>query len=147
MATQSVEQDVYGPDWPLGLIVVATPGTPVGIMSLVDPSSVDSPTTPTGPPATGQAEYSPNCQQVIFQGFKASTNGLQLNTGNVYIVRKGVQGAGNRSDYGAMVACVLPGQTVIIGAAPRVLNGFSPYRYSIDADNAGDSCLVTLVCG
>lgn len=142
MATQSVEQDVFGPDWPLGLIVVATPGTPVRVTSLVDSANADAPETAT---TTASDEYSSTVQQLIFQGFKANTNGLQLNTGNVYIVRKGIQGVGNRSDYGAMVACVLPGQTIIIGAAPRVLNAFSPYRYFIDADNAGDSCLVTAI--
>jgi hypothetical protein len=141
MATQSVMKDwKSGPTWPLGLIVVAAAGTPVGIMSLVDPSSVNAPETAT---TASSDEYTSCFQQLMFQGFKANTDGLQTNAGNVYIMRKGVQGLGNRDDYGAMVAVLLPGQTIFISSAPRVRDTFSGYQFYIDADNNGDSALVT----
>jgi hypothetical protein len=149
MATQSVEIDVNGPDWPLGMIAVVTPGTPVSIMSLVDPSAVNAPNQATSTPGTttaGQFEYSPSVQQIAFLAVKAgASHGTQNNTGNVYIVRKGVQGAGNRDDYGAMVWALGPGQNLFLSSAPLERNVFSPYRYYIDADTAGDSCLVTLL--
>jgi hypothetical protein len=149
MATQSVEIDEYGPDWPLGLIAVVTPGTPVSIMSLVDPSAVNAPNQATSTPGTataGQFEYSPSVQQIAFLAVKAgASHGTQNNTGNIYIVRKGVQGAGNRDDYGAMVWALGPGQNLFLSSAPLERNVFSPYRYFIDSDNAGDSCLVTLL--
>jgi hypothetical protein len=138
----SVMKDRQGPDWPLGAIVVATPGTPVGIMSLVDPSSYNAPETATG---THSGEYSELCQQIMFQGYKSNAGtGMLLNAGNVYIMRLGVAGSGNRTDFGAMVAVLSPGQTIFIGSAPRNRDTFSPYRYFLDADNANDSALVTL---
>lgn len=152
MATQSVERDQHGPEWPLGLITLVTPGTPVNIMSLVDTASpqVNAPETPLQPsqtPAATQQEYTVLAQQIIFQAFKNAANGLVSNAGNIYIMRKGVQGAGNRNDYGAMVACILPGQTFFLSSAPRNRNEFSPYRYWLDGDSAGDCCLVTLLIG
>jgi len=105
MAMQSVQKDFSGPDWPLGLIAVATAGTPVGIMSLVDSANVNDPATIT-PGTSGANEYTQRCNQIVFYGVKAgASHGLQPNTGNVYVMRKGVQGAGNRrfrllrSDY------------------------------------------------
>jgi hypothetical protein len=138
----SVMKDKQGPDWPLGAIIVVTPGTPVGIMSLVDPNSYNAPETATG---THSAEYSELCQQIMFQGFKSNAGtGMLQNTGNIYICRLGVQGSGNRTDFGAIVAVLAPGQTIFIGSAPRNRDTFSPYRYYLDADNANDSALVTL---
>ena len=146
MATQSVMEDEYGPDWPLGMITVSSPGTPVGIMSLVDSGSVNAPNTATTTGTTGEYEYSPSVQQIFFQAVKAgASHGTQNNTGNIYIVRKGVQGAGNRDDYGAMVFSLSPGASLFLSSAPLERNKFSPYRYYIDADNAGDSALVTLL--
>lgn len=144
MANQSIMRDRQGPDFPLGLIVVATPGTPVSIMSLVDPNLVNDPGAPTS--ATSD-EYTQIAQQIMFQGYKAgASHGLQNNTGNIYIMRKGVSpGAGNRDDYGAMVWTVGPGLTWVLSTSALVKNGFSPYRYSIDADNASDAALVTLL--
>jgi len=147
MATQSVQKDRQGPDWPLGLIVVAAAGTPVGIMSLVDPASVNDPSTAT-PPATGTSlsnEYTERANQIMIQGYRAGAHGLVNNTGNIYVMRKGVQGAGNRDDYGSMVVAIAPGQTFSLGPSALVKDVFSPYRYFIDADNAGDSALVTLL--
>lgn len=142
----SVLKDRHGPDWPLGAIVVATPGTPVGIMSLVDPTGVNDPAAPT-PGTAGADEYTPRCNQIVFQGFKTNTNGMQVNTGNVYIVRYAARGAGagNRNDTGTMVGIIPSGGSFILAAAPLNRDVFSPYRYYIDADNAGDSALVTLI--
>lgn len=146
MPTQSVMLDQFGPDWPLGMIVVATPGTPVSIMSLVDSASVNAPNTATTTGTAGEYEYSPSVQQIIFQAVKAgASHGVQNNTGNIYIVRKGVQGAGNRDDYGAMVFSLAPGANLFLSSAPLERNVFSPYRYFVDADTAGDSALVTLI--
>jgi hypothetical protein len=145
MATQSVQKDKQGPDWPLGLIVVATPGTPVGIMSLVDPTGVNDPSTAT-PGISGADEYTVRAQQIMIQGFKAgASHGLANNTGNIYVVRKGVQGAGNRDDYGSIVATITPGLTLFLASAPFNRNVWSPYRYFIDADNASDAALCMLI--
>ena len=142
----SVMQDREGPDWVLGSIANVTPGTPVSIMSLVDPSNLNSPNTPT--PATASvAEFSPRVQQIFFGGFKPNAgNGLVANTGNIYVVRKGVgAGTGNRADYGAIVLTVLPGTTAVLASAAVDGSQFSPYRYFIDADNAGDCAQVTAI--
>ena len=148
----SIMLDQQGPDWPLGLILVPTPGTPVGIMSLVDPSSVNAPNTslqPTQNPIVtgGQQEYTALAQQIMFQGFKAGgSHGYQPNAGNVYIVRypSRTVGSGNRDDQGVIVGVILPAQTIFISSAPRNRNTFSPYRYYLDADSASDGAIVTL---
>ena len=149
----SIHKDKQGPDWPLGNIVVVAPGTPVSIMSLVDPNSLNasgsaSPTASannTGAPAGGN-EFTERCQQIIFQAYKsAGANGLNTNTGNIYIVRKGVgAGTGNRADLGSIVAVLQSGQTFSVGSSALVKDVFSPYRYFIDADNVNDGCQVTL---
>lgn len=141
----SIYKDRQGPDWPLGFISVATPGTPVEMMSLVDPTSVNDPSSATS--ATSD-EYTPRAQQIIVQAFKpGAAHGMQPNTGNIYIVRDdGVGGgSGNRDDSGAIVVVLAPGQTWTLSSAPLNRNVFSPYRYSVDADNAGDGALVTLL--
>jgi hypothetical protein len=107
-------------------------------MRLVDPTSLADPETAT---AAGVPEYTRRCQQIMFQGFKsAGAAGLQLNTGNVYVVRKG----GSRADLATIVAVVQPGQTIFVASAPAVRNVFSPYRYYLDADNAADGAQITL---
>ena len=141
MATQSVQKNRQGPDWALGLIAVVTPGTPVGIMSLVDSAGVNDPGAATS--ATSD-EYTPRCQQITFQSYNATTHGLAPNAGNIYICCKGVQGAGNRDDYGSIIAVLTPGQTFSLGSSALVCDVFSPYRYFLDADSAGDGALVTL---
>lgn len=128
----SVLKDVYGPDWPLGLIIVTASGTPVSIMSLVG-AGIDP-------------EYNVAFNQIMFQGFRKGTgpSGLQDNVGNVYVVRQpDSTGTGDHDDYGAIVLCVKPGQTVFIAAAAPNLNVYNPNRYRIDADNNNDACLVT----
>lgn len=142
----SVLLDTYGPDWPLGSIAVVTPGVPVSIMSLVDPSFVNDPGSPTPPGAVKKLEYTPAAQQIFFQAMKpGAAHGLQNNTGNIYIVRIGAGGAGNRDDYGAIVACLQSGQSFFLASAALNRNVYSPYRYYIDADNAGDCAQCTLI--
>jgi hypothetical protein len=150
----SVMKDFQGPDWPLGLIVVVTPGTPVSIMSLVDAGNVNAPetafgnqTSPQTIPTGGQQEYSVLAQQIMFQGVKSTAGNAPLvnNSGNIYICRKGTTGLGNRTDFGAIVAIVPPGQTLFLASSARNRDTWSPYRYYIDADNANDSALVTLL--
>lgn len=141
----SVLLDSRGPDWPLGSIVVVTPGIPVNIMSLVDPLFNNDPATPTN---TFSNEYAPTAQQIQFQGMKVgASGGLVVNTGNIYICRTKLQGTGNRSDPGCIVATIFPGQTFFIAAAPMNMDVLNPYRYKIDADNANDAAQVTLYIG
>ncbi len=140
----SVMKDKQGPDWPLGLIVVPTPGSPVSLMSLVDASNLDAPGTQT-PGTSGSGEYTVRAQQIIFQACK-SVGPVVDNTGAIYIVRVGQgAGTGNKADSGAIVAVIQPGFTFTLASAPLNRNVFSPYRYRIDADTASDGCLVTLI--
>lgn len=155
----SVHQDRQGPDWPLGLVVVATPGTPVGVMSVVDAANSNAPQTATppnpgslipSPPKVGtdpSDEFTVRAQQIIFQGVKAgASHGLTNNSGNIYIVRQPTgANTGNRDDTGVIVATIAPGQTFILGSAALNRNVYNPYRYRIDADNANDAALVTLI--
>jgi len=150
---QSIYRGYSGPLVPLGLIAVAIPGTPVQMTSLIDPTSLNAPET-FSPAAsannTGAAvavnEYTITCQQIIIQAYKSNGGtGVVNNTGNIYIMMKGAGGLGNRTDFGAMVAVLTPGQTLILASAPVNCNVFSVYKYFIDADTAGDSALVTLV--
>lgn len=143
----SVHKDREGPDWPLGFISVAVPGTPVGLMTLVDSSNLGAPQTGTA--TVGATDYSFAAQQIQFQAFKpGASHGTQNNVGNIYIVRQGVgAGSGNRDDTGAIVATLQPGQTYVLSSAPMNRNVYSPYRYSIDGDNAGDGAFVTLLIG
>ncbi|MGH7184503.1 MAG: hypothetical protein ACREJN_21365 [Nitrospiraceae bacterium] len=142
----SIQKDIQGPDWPLGVIVVATPGTPVNLMSLVDPTNLDAPQTPVSDASPQQ--YTVRANQIILQGYKkGASHGLQVNTGQVYITREGAGGAGNRDDYGSIVATLSPGQSMIIEASAVDNNVFSPYRYFVDADNADDAVVATLIIG
>lgn len=143
MATQSVQKKPYGPTWPLGMITVASPSTPVRVTSLVDSGNNNAPETTS---STSSQEYSPNVQQLIFYAVKpGAAHGTQSNVGNIYILEHGVGGAGDRDDYGVMVATLGPGQSFVLGGAAANRNTFSPYAYWVDADNAGDSALVVAV--
>lgn len=143
--TQSVHKNKFGPDWPLGMIVVGTAGTPVAISSLVDPSGVNAPGAAT-PGTAGADDYSRNIAQLIIVGVKSNSGtGVTSNTGNVYLMRAGVQGSGNHTDFGAMVAVIAPNATVYFPptSAAQSRNRIGLYDYYIDADNAADSALVT----
>jgi hypothetical protein len=143
MATQSVQKTKEGPIWVLGTIAVPTPGTPVNIMSLVDPTNINDPASPT-PGTVGADEYTRRCQQITLQAYKATTHGLVVNAGNIYVCVKGVQGAGNRDDYGSIIAVLTPGQTFSLGSSAQVKNVFSPYAFFLDADVAADAAQVSL---
>ena len=150
--TDSIQRDPRGPDWPLGFIGVAVAGTPVGIMSLVDASSVNSPNTLV-PPTSGATPaltlgFSPSCHQIMFQALKPGVGniGTRLNTGLVYVVRVGkTPGTGNREDMGSIVKTLTPGETWVLSSNPANGDTFSPYRYRIDGDNVGDGAFVTLL--
>lgn len=141
----SVMRDRQGPDWPAGIITVATSGTPVNIMSLLDPGNVNAP----GSSAATSDEYAPRVFEITFTAVK-SVGPVVLNTGAIYIVRAGAAGgSGNKSDIGAIVAILQPGvatalQTFTLRAAPFNRDIYNPYRYFIDADTNGDGCLVLL---
>ena len=136
--------DPQGPDWPLGFIKVVTPGTPVGIMSLVDSTGVNDPNTQT---VAGSNEYTVTCQQIWFYGYKtgATPPRVAANTGFVYIVRKPASPTGNTADLGVIVKILAPGESFYIASSALNRDVFSPYRYYIDADNANDGAFVTLL--
>ncbi len=125
-----------GPDLPLGLIVVDAPGTKKRLTALIDP-------TDTYAPGGSSERLSPAFQQIMIQGMKDGGLGgdrLVDNTGNIYVVRSD-DDAGVDGIDGTVVAVIKPGQTVWLSAAPMAKNVLSPYRYYLDADNAGDSGL------
>jgi hypothetical protein len=143
----SVQQQRTGPDWPLGFIGPANIGTPVNIMSLVDPNNYNSPNSQSN---VNTSEYTPRCKQINFQAYHPgnNNNGMVPNTGYIYVVvpRQG-NGTGNRSDSGSMVLIVPPGggnYSLPTSLADRDTE-FSPYRYSVDADVSGEGALVTLI--
>ena len=143
----SVHQDRQGPVWPLGNIAVVTPGTPVNIMSLVDPTSVNAPETPAGPGPSSSNEYTMRAQQILFQAYKAGAAPpkLTLDTGNIYIIKKPLAGAGGVGDVGTVVATLQPGGTFVLGSAALNRNVFNLYAFFIDADTAADGCQVTAI--
>jgi hypothetical protein len=145
-------QDPQGVDWPLGFIQVVTPGTPVNLMSLVDPGNNNAPGTPTGPGLPARAEYTPTCHKIFVQAVVPANNGgMQLTQGNVYVLRalgpgnQNSGGPGNRSDPGAMVACLFPGGFFTLPAQEFDGPTISPYRYTIDADVATDGVLAVAI--
>jgi hypothetical protein len=142
----SIDQNPRGPFWPLGNIIVVTPGTPVSIMSLVDPNGYNDPNTPTNPQSD---EYARRAQQIFLGGFHLApggATGMVTNAGFVYIIKRGTgAGPGNRNDPGVIIAILLPGTTLFLASAPLNLNVLNPYDIYVDADNAGDGAQVSLV--
>jgi hypothetical protein len=140
----SIQKNPNGPLWPLGFIAVVTPGTPVSFMSLVDPTNDNAPDAPT---STTSAEYTPRCQEFIITAQKpGAAHGTQLNTGNVYIlIAPTPTGSGNRDDMGSLILPMVPGAVFFLSSAFINLNVWSPYKLLVDADNAGDGVLVTMV--
>jgi len=151
MSNTVLQDRKSGPDWPLGFVDVATPGTPVRLTVNVDPSNVNAPETGQsnqyGAVVTGD-EYTPRFQQLMVQAMKPAggvSHGMVPTTGNVYLLRYASAGAGsgNRDDPGVMVKILLPGETFFLASAPLVKDVWSPYRYALDVDNANDGALVT----
>jgi hypothetical protein len=158
----SVVKAFYGPLWPLGIIVVGTSGTPVGIMSLVDAGSYNAPETAStagglDPYPQLQAEYA-NCAayDVIITPMK-SVGPVVANTGSIYVVMYPLRtgsGAGNKTDSGAIVLTIPPINFASTGAPQpyhlsTCISGFqskfNPYNLYLDADNSADGALVTLM--
>jgi hypothetical protein len=139
----SVHQNPQGSIWPLGNIVVVTPGTPVRITNLVDPTNANAPETAVGVGAGIGDEYTRRAQQIFFQGMKSGAARLVNNAGNIYVIRKPLAGAGGTTDIGTIILAVPPGQTFFLGSAALNRNVFNLYDFFIDADNAGDACQVS----
>lgn len=147
----SIQQQRTGPDWALGYINVANNGnvSNTNIMSLVDPTGLNSPNRPSNYANPG-SEYTTRCKQILFMGYHpgANNNGMIPNTGYIYVmVPAQGNGTGNRSDSGSIVLIIPPGGGTY--PLPQSLadpdTQFSPYRYSLDADVDGEGALVTLV--
>lgn len=152
----SVFQDPFGSDWPLGYVNVPALGTPVNIMVNVDPNNNNAPGAGAGIPwgvARNGAEYTPTCHKVVFQGMKPGNNTVSWvpNTGNVMICRAlgpgngNAGGSGNRLDTGAIVFILGPGGVVTLPGLEVDGATISPYRYTIDVDNNNDGAIVTLL--
>jgi hypothetical protein len=128
------------PTWPLGAVIVLTPGTPVRATFIIDPTNANAPETPT---SATSAEYTFRFNQMLFSGYRNDGTKWVRNTGNVYVIQKGDgTGSANRADAGVLVAVVEPGQTFTLGAAAMNRDVFSPYQYYIDADTANDACAI-----
>jgi len=142
----SVFQDPFGVDWPLGYVKVATIGTPVNIMANVDPGNNNAPNSSTG-------EYTPTCHKVTFQGYQPGNANVawQPNQGNIYIYRalgpgnSNSGGPGNRTDTGALLYVLPPGGFVTLPSNEFDGPTISPYRYTLDGDNNNDGAVVTLL--
>lgn len=141
----TILQDKWGPDFPLGYVNVTANGTPVRITVNVDANNTNAPETPSN--STTQ-EWQAKFQQIMFQGFKpaANNNGMVPNTGYVYILRFNANNAntsGNKTDYGVYVSVLGPGQTIFLASGSWVNDVFSPYRYALDSDSNNEGALVT----
>ena len=114
-------------------------------MSLVDPTNLNAPETPTSFGGSSQ-EYTVRAQQISFQAYKAggAPPKLTANTGNIYIIVKPLTGAGGVTDVGTVLWVLTPGQTWNLGSSARNNNVYSPYEIFIDADTALDGCQVSL---
>jgi hypothetical protein len=142
----SVQVNRNGFDWPLGWIG-PTSGTPKNIMVLVDPTLANNPSSPNWSPATATGtEYAIRCHEIIFTPGAKDTHGIKNNTGNAYVMRKGVGGAGNLDDYGSIVAVIRPGDPPFrLTAPPNVDNSINPYSYYIDVNTTNDGVIPTLI--
>ena len=128
-----------GTMWPLGSVVVPTPGTPVCVMVNVDPSNNNAPETPS---SNKTAEYSPSCGGIGIQGYKAAANnnGMVVNTGNVYLcMRPTGNNAGGRADPGCILKVIPSGADLFYPIDPTGESRISPYSFFLDVDNANDS--------
>jgi hypothetical protein len=144
----SVHSRPTGAVWPLGAIVVPTPGTPVCIMSLVDANNNNSPEVYNGPGGTPSMAYVPACHQLLLQGVHpgANNNGMVMNTGPAYLmVKPATGGSGNRTDSGAMMFVLWPGSPGEVVAIALDRDSINPYQFFIDVDNANDGVLASLV--
>lgn len=129
--------DYNGPDVPLGWVGVVAAGTPVQLTSVIDPGGTLAPEVSN---RTAGMLYPPfRFQQLILTGMKPKGGGgAENNTGNVYIVRAGY----TRADLDGVVAIIAAGQTFFLASSTQITDTWNPYRYWVDADNAGDGVYV-----
>ena len=142
----SVQKNRTGVVWPLGFIRVASPGTPVSLMSLVDSANVNAPGVPT---SNLSSEYSPAARGLGLQAFLPNNNnsGMQPNAGNVYLLVPAAGGNGNLTDFGSMVKILPSGSDFYYPPEGCGVDLFNPYGLFIDADVAGDGVLAVLYGG
>ena len=112
----------YGPFWPLGLITVASAGTPVALSVNIGQYYT----------ATGKSEYAACFSQIWV--FASSGN-----TGNIYLVSPG----GSKNNSGSIIWPLAPGQYIYVGGDFLARNTFDLNSFMIDADNGGATCQVT----
>ena len=112
----------YGPFQPLGLITVATPGTPVPLSQNIGVyySSV------------GKSEYALQFNQVLIQATLA-------NTGNIVLVVPG--GSINNTD--SIIFTLGPGSYLFLGGDAPARNTFDLNSFWIDSNVGGSSAQVT----
>lgn len=139
----SVYKPAGGAICPLGFISVANNGTPVNIMYRADANNLNSPETTAN---SNTIATTPTCLGIGIQGFSPgnNNNGMIPNTGYVYMVKKGIEGPGNRSDSGVIVKVISPGGDYFFAPDGSGKVTFSPYEYYIDSDVNGEGALVTL---
>ena len=143
----SVYQSRTGTVWPLGYIAVPTPGTPVCIMHNVDASNNNAPGTASN---SSTSEYATVVRALAIQGYHpgANNNGMVANVGNIYLMMRPVgSGTGNRSDTGAMLKVIPPGQDLFFPIDPTGQSAHDPYSYFLDGDNSTEGALVTAYSG
>lgn len=141
----SVLTNRTGQFWPLGFIKVPTAGTPVCIMSVVDANNTNAPGNQTN---TLSDEYPWVVRGLAVNGWKpnANNNGLQVNSGNVYILAQG-NGSQNRADYGVYIGVVVPGGSFFLPEGPTGMDLINPYGIFLDTDNNNDGAMVTAYAG
>jgi hypothetical protein len=125
-----------GPIYPLGLISVATAGTPVALSANV------AITTALGTPLTGVPGLTKVGVPSQVQANQIKINAPSTNTGDVFLVFKS-QAASAGS--GTSVIVVIPkGQERTVGA-PAGSSPFQVDKFGLDAATNGDGAYVTLI--
>lgn len=122
--------------FPLGLISVGAPGTPVGLDANV------AITTFWGTPTGGVPGLTTKGVPSQLQANQIKVSAPSTNVGDVFLVFKA---AGFNAGAGESVILVIPkGQERTLGA-PAGSNPFQLDKYGIDAVNGGDGAYVTAV--
>lgn len=125
-----------GPIYPLGLISVATAGTPVGLDANVPI------TTALGTPTAGIPGYTTAGVPSQVQANQIKINAPSTNVGDVYLIFKSQAAA---AGSGTSVIVVIPkGQERTVGA-PAGSSPFQVDKMGLDAATNGDGAYVTLL--